>query len=106
MKCKCRIIKLFAALVFAVVAYGFVTDDMNQAVLPVETTVKPFSDSLAPSAPPMPNQIFIKEVVSMNSTPLAYLFQILFFLFLISPPLIALMLFLIWKELKNKNDLK
>lgn len=35
-----------------------------------------------------------------------YLFQILFFLFIISPPLIVVMLYLIWKELKEKNKLK
>ena len=33
-------------------------------------------------------------------------FKFVFLLFIISPPLIVVMLFLIWKELKNKNKLK
>lgn len=35
-----------------------------------------------------------------------YLFQIMFFLFFLSPPLIVVLLFLIWKELKERNKLK
>jgi uncharacterized membrane protein len=38
--------------------------------------------------------------------PIAFLFQILFFLFIISPPLIVVMLYLIWKELKECNKMK
>ncbi|MGI8493969.1 MAG: hypothetical protein ACR2L1_01485 [Pyrinomonadaceae bacterium] len=35
-----------------------------------------------------------------------YLFKILFMLFIISPPLIVVFLYLIWKELKDRNKLK
>jgi hypothetical protein len=42
----------------------------------------------------------------INSNPLQYLFQIMFILFFISPPLIVILLFLIWKELKNRNKMK
>jgi hypothetical protein len=38
--------------------------------------------------------------------PLARLFQLLFILFIISPPLIVVLLFLIWKELKERNKMK
>lgn len=38
--------------------------------------------------------------------PLTFLFQILFWLFFISPPLIVLLLFLIWRELKERNKMK
>lgn len=38
--------------------------------------------------------------------PLAFLFQIMFILFFISPPIIAFLLFLIWCELKKRNDKK
>lgn len=38
--------------------------------------------------------------------PLARLFQILFILFIISPPLIVVLLFLIWQELKERNKMK
>ncbi len=45
---------------------------------------------------------------SFNSmaNPIFYLFEVLFILFLISPPIIALMLFLIWTELRKRNQLK
>lgn len=43
-------------------------------------------------------------VLSENLLP--YLFQIMFILFLISPPIIAFLLFLIWRELKSRNKLK
>jgi hypothetical protein len=36
----------------------------------------------------------------------ARLFQILFFLFIISPPLIVVLLYLIWQELKARNEMK
>ena len=42
----------------------------------------------------------------LTAHPVQYLFQILFFLFIISPPLIVVMLYLIWKELKDRNKLK
>lgn len=41
-----------------------------------------------------------------ESDLLTYFFQLVFILFLISPPIIALLLFCIWKELKKHNDLK
>jgi hypothetical protein len=44
--------------------------------------------------------------VSTAEDPMILLFRLLFILFIISPQLIVLMLFLIWKELKKKNKLK
>ena len=38
--------------------------------------------------------------------PIARLFQLLFILFIISPPLIVVLLYLIWKELKERNKMK
>ena len=60
---------------------------------------------------------FLSIVFGMNSElfgyqfstladPMESLFRLLFILFIISPPLIVLMLFLIWKELKKRNKLK
>lgn len=40
------------------------------------------------------------------SSPMAFIFQIIFILFFISPPLIVVLLFLIWKEMKERNKLK
>lgn len=44
--------------------------------------------------------------IPIAAHPMQYLFQILFFLFIISPPLIVVFLYLIWKELKERNKLK
>jgi ATP-dependent Zn protease len=41
-----------------------------------------------------------------TSDPFEMLFRIMFILFFISPPLIVLMLFLIWCELKKRNRMK
>lgn len=38
--------------------------------------------------------------------PVELFFRLLFILFIASPPLIVVMLYLIWKELKNRNNLK
>lgn len=38
--------------------------------------------------------------------PLDRLFQVLFILFIISPPLIVVLLYLIWQELKQRNKMK
>lgn len=43
---------------------------------------------------------------SSESSLLGYLFQIVFILFFISPPIIVVLLFCIWKELKRHNDMK
>ena len=49
---------------------------------------------------------FAESLTYMASEPFARLFQILFILFMISPPLIVILLFLIWKELKARNKMK
>lgn len=38
--------------------------------------------------------------------PMQFVFKILFMLFIISPPLMVVMLYLIWQELKDRNKLK
>lgn len=52
------------------------------------------------------NAISFSETPRNTSNPLLYLFQIAFILFIISPPIIAILLFLILKELKKRNKLK
>jgi len=49
---------------------------------------------------------FTVSQLGQTSEPLSYLFQLLFILFIISPPLIVVLLFLIWKELKDRNKMK
>lgn len=50
--------------------------------------------------------LFDSQNIRAYSSPLAYLFQLMFILFFISPPIIAFLLFMIWKELKEKNRMK
>ncbi len=56
------------------------------------------------------NAIKISEAPSRSAVfsndLLPYLFQIMFILFFISPPIIAFLLFLIWRELKSRNKMK
>jgi len=76
---KCHFIKIFVALIFGIIAFTF----------------SPLGDSFG---------IFMFG--SRASEPMAHLFQILFLLFIISPPLIVVLLFLIWRELKSRNKMK
>lgn len=50
--------------------------------------------------------LFNSRNLQAYSSPLAFLFQIMFILFFISPPIIAFLLFMIWKELKERNKMK
>lgn len=50
--------------------------------------------------------LFESRNLQAYSSPLAFLFQIMFILFFISPPIIAFMLFMIWKELRERNKMK
>ncbi|MEO6589127.1 MAG: hypothetical protein ABIP06_07455 [Pyrinomonadaceae bacterium] len=65
-------------------------------------TVKLFFLSILFSAD---SEIFGYQV-STAEDPMILLFRLLFILFIVSPPLIVLFLYLIWKELKNRNKLK
>lgn len=44
--------------------------------------------------------------ILLAADPVENLFRILFILFIISPPMIVVLLFLIWKELKKRNRMK
>lgn len=50
--------------------------------------------------------LFDSRNVQTYSNLLAYLFQLMFILFFISPPIIAFLLFMIWKELRERNKMK
>lgn len=76
---KCNFVRILAALIFGIIVFTF----------------SPLADSFG-FAP-----------FGYDSSHLfARLFQILFFLFIISPPLIVVLLYLIWKELKARNEMK
>lgn len=75
---NCRLTKLFALLIFAIAVLSF-------------APVEPFG---------------ISQFGYHAAHPVARLFQLLFILFIISPPLIVVLLYLIWKELKERNKMK
>jgi hypothetical protein len=106
MKCRERLIKTFAALVLGFAALGLIQTGIDDAV--TRNAMQRNSLSCIPTNPPAPpSRMFgISDVVQTDAPPLAYLFQILFILFIISPPIIAFMLYLIWKELKDRNKMK
>ena len=84
MCCKGKFVKLFAAFLIGVLAVSFSLSGGSQ---------------FQPA-------VFETAQISPAGDPLAYLFQIIFILFFISPPIIALLLFLIWRELKDRNKMK
>jgi hypothetical protein len=96
MKCKQRFIKFLAVLMLAFAAVNLGLTTMNE-----RETTQHISYGI-----PHENASFAVSEFNRTSNPLAYLFQILFILFIISPPLIVILLFLIWKELKARNNLK
>lgn len=93
MKCNGRFIKIFAIFVIGLAVINLSLTGMNNTV--------GFSE-IQPGIP----AVYHISSIGGASDPLAYLFQILFILFIISPPLIVLLLFLIWKELRDRNKMK
>ncbi|CAN5196439.1 hypothetical protein BH20ACI1_BH20ACI1_01190 [soil metagenome] len=107
MKCKQRFIRLFAAITLCIAAVSFSTTAINDTVPHNKSQKNSFSELTSETSAPLSHTTFgVTEISQTASHPLAFLFQILFFLFLISPPIIALMLCLIWKELKERNKMK
>ena len=106
MKCKAKFIKLFAVLFLGFVALNLSLTGMKEAVNPNKAEF--VSDSRY-----LNNGHFLPQEVWGNTSnnqasepPIVYVFRILFILFIISPPLIVLMLVLIWKELRERNRMK
>ncbi len=108
MKCKQRFIRMIAIITFASAALSFSMTGMNNTVPHLESQKNSFSELTVETSAPLNRPTFGVTDISRtaSSEPLAQLFQVMFILFLISPPLIVLMLFLIWKELKKRNQMK
>ena len=108
MKYKGRFIKIFTLFVLGFAAVNISLKGMDDAVTYPELKEDGLFNCLPKkSEPAMPSDMFrLSEFNRPTSEPLAYLFQIIFILFIISPPLIVLMLFLIWRELKTRNKMK
>ncbi len=96
MNCNMKFIKILAAFVIGFWVVSFSLTSLGDAIVNsdlMETTT--FSPALVEASD-----------FSRAADPMAYLFQILFILFIVSPPLIVVMLFLILKELKARNKMK
>jgi hypothetical protein len=97
--------KVCAAMILGIVAFGFSMSSLDAAVTDYER--RQHSISCFPQhSSATPSELFVSKISRPTSEPLARLFQLLFILFIISPPVIALMLFLIWKELRARNKMK
>ncbi len=106
MKFQCKFVNVLEIflLVFAVVGIGF--DGMGEAVSNGNSDVYSYSCFPSHETIMQPSELAISQLMDDTSNPLGYLFHLMFILFFISPPIIAFLLFLIWKELKEKNRMK
>src|SRR5215211_4378085 len=103
MCCKGRFIKPFAILLLAFGALSFISLGAKEAVNPDNAQFIPNCEfvkghsiaGLGECLPSNDNQI---------SNPMGRIFQLIFILFFISPPLIVILLFMIWRELKARNE--
>jgi hypothetical protein len=106
MKLREKFIKAFAFFVLGCAVIGLSITATDDSVVHPEL-VKQTRSCLPSQNHSAPN--VISASFPLNGTKselLARLFQVMFILFFISPPIIAFMLFLIWKELKEKNKMK
>ena len=103
MRSKEKLIKVFTVLVLAFAALNLSFAAMDNAV--THSELKPDIFQCFPHHPPAtPSEIFKSSLTFQTSNPMDRIFQIIFILFFISPPLIVILLFLIWCELKKRNE--
>jgi hypothetical protein len=105
MKCQGNLTKILLILTFAVVAFAFsktaMDNSFNRGAAQIRET-----NCFSLEAVTNDDEFFANSDFNRPSEPLDRMFQLIFILFFISPPLIVIMLFLIWKELKNRNKVK
>jgi hypothetical protein len=106
MKIKDKFIKIILALWLGVMAISLISISNNCVTNPsLEKDLGVCVNTQTHQSPgARPSDISVFGITKSNL--LGYLFQIMFILFFISPPIIAVMLFLIWKELKERNKMK
>lgn len=106
MKFKMTPMKVCALMILGIVTFGFSLSSLDRAVADYERRQKTIS-CFPKHSPAAPSELLISKITEpIAKEPLARLFQVLFILFIISPPLIVIFLFLIWKELKTRNRMK
>jgi len=104
MCCKGRFTKLFAVLTLSIVALSFIFQGHREVISPERA-------HFVPECKYVNSHYYLgSECISSSdeqiSNPMEKIFQIIFILFFISPPIIAFLLFLIWRELKERNKMK
>ena len=104
MKFKMTPIKICVALILGVVTFGYSLASLDSALTAYEKRKNLSSGFVFEKY--SPDARFVSEISQPASEPFVRLFQLMFILFIISPPIIAVMLFLIWKELKARNKMK
>ncbi len=104
MKFKITPLKIIAVLIFGVAAVSFGLSGLDSAANRYEIQNRR-SESYISRPVPASNAPLSFLETETESAPLARLFQLMFILFFISPPIIAVLLFLIWKELKKRNEM-
>ena len=104
MKCKGKFINLFAVLIIGLFLIGFTTTGVNDAVDPNKAQFAPDYRALNDGHPLPPSLWANPDNQTLN--PMHRIFQIIFILFFISPPLIVILLFMIWSELRKRNEHK
>ena len=104
MKFKMTPMKICASMILAIVAFGFSLSSLDNSLTRYEERNDLSSSYRLEER--SPSTWFASEITQPESKLIARLFQLMFILFIISPPIIALILFLIWKELKAKNRMK
>lgn len=106
MCCKGKFAKFFAVLIIGLVALNFSLIGAKEAVNPNRAHFIPSCESLGIHHSLLDFRDCLPSNKVQTSNPMDTIFQIIFILFFISPPLIVLLLFLIWRELKTSNKLK
>ena len=106
MKFKMTPMKIVAALIFGIAAFSFSLSFIDRAATRYEIQNRSLYSLEGHSTFASKASLNVLEANRPKSELMARLFQLMFILFFISPPIIALMLFLIWKELKKTNELK
>jgi hypothetical protein len=105
MKFKMTPFKVCAAMILGIVTFGFSLSSLDSAITDYERRQNSIS-CFPQHSSAAPSELFVSQISRPTSEPIARLFQLMFILFIISPPIIAVMLFLIWKELKARNKMK
>lgn len=104
MKCKGKFINLFAILVIGLFLIGFSLTGASDALNPNKAQYVADSRDFQ-SGHLLPREIW-GDSDNHISNPMHRIFQIIFILFFISPPLIVILLFMIWCELRKRNEHK